>query len=264
MIIRSLATFIVPVAIWALASGCASSRHDGFATGGATELFPKLTSVLTGPAGMLLTNGSAFSSEFLLTFDDGTDNPSQASGQMLVFGGKLRVEAVFDRPNHTSKVAGEFGLIWDAAANQGFVFSEDLQGYAPINATIRYSNVLTSAVNRPGRSIDGHAVDQANATAMGSDGQTVDFRLLVAQDLDHLPVQISSINSPRSFTLALAKIRPATPQADLFSPPDGFTKYESEAAMLNEMTSREQGILGARQKDSGVNINYKPPGDGQN
>ena len=264
MKIRLSIIFIASAAVLALTSGCASSRHDGSATGGATELLPILTSVMTGPVSMLLTNENAFSSEFMLTFEDDAGNLSKASGQMLVRDGNLRLEAVFDTPNDKSIVAGEFGLIWDAASNQGFVFSEDFQGYAPINAAGHYTNLLTRVVNSPSKQIDGHTVDQANMTVMGSDGQTMDFQLLVAKDLHNLPVQISSRNSPQSFTLTMAKIRLTMPQAELFLPPDGFTKYESETAMLNEMTTREQGILGARHKDGGVNINYKPPGSGQN
>jgi hypothetical protein len=59
----------------------------------------------------------------------------------------------------------------------------------------------------------------------------------------NLPLQIDLLTSPHPFTLALSKIQSIIPAEELFLPPDGFTKYESEAAMLDELAARQQSVL---------------------
>lgn len=246
----------------AIVCGCASNQPNGFA-GGPDVLLPQLTSLLTGPVGVLLTNGNAFSSEFSMTFEEDLEHP--ISGQILVRGGKILLEAVFATKKKKSAVTGEFGLIWDAASNRGYVLSEALQGYAPLNNVIRYTNILTQVVTSPVERIEGHPVDKANVTVMSSDGQNMAFQLMRAQDLGGLPIQTKTLNSFQAFTLVLSEIRSEISAEDLFMPPDGFTKYESELAMLNELEIRQQGVFSARPKDTGVNINYKTPAEaGQN
>jgi hypothetical protein len=255
--------FILLIVVSAMFSGCASNPQSGFSKGGPEVLLPKLTSVITGPVGMLLTNGNAYSSEFSMTFEKDLEHP--ISGQILVRGGKIRLEAVFTTKNKKSEAAGEFGLIWNAASNQGFVFCEALQGYAPLDNAVRYTNILAQVVNSPIERMEGHPVDKANVTVMSSDGQTLAFQLMRTHDAGRLPMQTKSLNSLQAFTLTLSKIRLEKPSDDLFLPPDGFTKYQNEAAMLTELEIRQQGIFSSKRRDNGVNIKYKPPGSaGQN
>jgi hypothetical protein len=243
-------------------SGCVHTHsHNGFAGAGPEALLPKLTSVATGPAAVLLTNGNGFSSEFAMTLGGAAETPVKLSGRIFARGGKFRFEAAFDQSISQSVRAGEFGVIWDAAANQGYVFSEALQGYALINEAVRFTNLLTQVVAGQTERIEGHLVDKANVTVMGSDGQTLVLQLLRAPDLGNLPLQIRLINSPHSFVLALAKIKLVRPADDLFLPPDGFTKYESEAAMINELAARQQSVFGAGHEHAGEDGGYNEPGD---
>jgi hypothetical protein len=259
-----LKLFILLIGFAALVSGCATRMHNGFGRGGAEESLPKLTSVITGPVGVLLTNGNVFSSDFTMAFEEDSEHTLKISGQVLVRGGKLRLEAVFDKSNSKSMVAGDIGVIWDAASNQGYVFSEDLQGYAPISETVHFTNILTQVVTSPIERIEGHPVEKANLTFTCSDGQTMDFQLYRVQGVGNLPMQIKSLNSAQFFTLALSKIRLETPAEELFLPPDGFTKYESEAAMLSELGIRQQAVFSEKHDQGGININYKPAVGGQN
>ena len=246
--------------LWA--SGCAhTSHHNGFAGGEAEALLPKLISVATGPAAMLLTNGDGFRSEFAMTLEDAVEPPLQLSGRMLVRGGKLRLEAAFGKSKSKSVRAGDFGVIWDTAASQGYVFSEALQGYAPINKAVRFTNLLTQVIAGQTERIEGHLVDKANVTVMGSDGQTLIIQLLRAQDLGNLPLRIRSLNRPPSFALALSKIQLVMPAEDLFLPPDGFSKYESEAALINELAARQQSLFGGGREHAGATGDYDEPGN---
>jgi hypothetical protein len=95
---------------------------------------------------------------------------------------------------------------------------------------------------------------------MGSDGQTINVQLLRAQDMGNLPLQIYSLNRPHSFALALSKIQWVKPAEELFLPPDGFTKYESEAAMLNELAARQQNVFGEKHEQGGEGDDYNQSG----
>jgi hypothetical protein len=57
-------------------------------------------------------------------------------------------------------------------------------------------------------------------------------------------MEIHSLQSPQEFTLTLTKIQDSAPAAQLFLPPDGFTKYDSEVALLTELAIRERGVEG--------------------
>jgi hypothetical protein len=249
--------FIPLLVVSAMVSGCSSSQPNGFVKGGPDVLLPRLTSLLTGPVGVLLTNDNALSSQFTMTFAEDLKHP--ISGQILVRGGKIRVEAVFATSHKKSAGADGFGLIWDEDSNQGYVFSEALQGYAPLNNAVRYTNILIQAVTNPVERIEGHPVDKANVTVMASDGQNMAFQLMRAQDMGGLPIETKSLSSMQAFTLVLSEIRPGNPAVELFLPPDGFTRYESEVAMLTELGIRQQGVFSAKPRDTGVNIDYKPP-----
>jgi hypothetical protein len=243
--------------LMAWTSGCAHT--NGVAGGGVEALLPEATSVLTGPAAVLLTNGNACGAEFIMTFPNASPSPLKFSGQMLVSGGKLRLEGTFGKPNRESRRMGDFGLIWNVAAGQGYVFSEALQGYAPINEAIQFTNLVSQVTAAQTERIEGHVVDQVNVTVTDRDGQTTTIQLLRAQDLGNLPLQIHSVDGSHPFALTLSKIQQVTPAEDLFLPPDGFTKYESEAAMLIELTGRQQSILGRHEHDGG---DYNPSGIG--
>jgi hypothetical protein len=193
---------------------------------------------------VLLADGNGFKSEFTMTLEDASESPLKLSGRVFARGGKLRFEAAFGKSNGKSARADDFGVIWDAAASQGYVFSEALPGYAPINEAVRFTNLLTQVIAGQTERIEGHLVDKANVTVMGSDGQTLIIQLLRAQDPGHLPVQIRPLNQPHSFALALSKIQWVLPTDDLFLLPDGFTKYESEAALINELAARQQSVFG--------------------
>ena len=242
-----------------LVSGCSSNPPNVYARGGPAELLPRLAAVITGPVGVLLTNENGFSSEFTIQFQDGFGNPLQVSGQVLMRGGKLRLEAVFAK----TMAAGDIGLIWDAASNNGFVFSEDLQGYAPIYGTIRFTNLMTQLVISPIDRMEGHPVEKANVSVKCSDGKSKGYQILGAKDLAGLPLRITSLNSVPPFTLTLSKVRLELPGDDLFLPPDGFTRYPSETAMLNELGTRQLGGFRNKPEDGGININYKPTGPKQ-
>lgn len=244
-------------ALWT--SGCVHFGHH-VARVGPEAALPKLTAVTTWPLALLLTNGSAFGAEFTLTLDNAPKPPLKLSGELLVRGGKLRLEVA--KSNGKSLRTGDFGVIWDAAAHQGYIFSEALQGCAPIKETVHCTNLLIQMAPEEAERIDGHPMDKANATVTGSDGQTILVQLLRAKDLGNLPLKIySPADSPYSFALELSNIQLVKPAEKLFLPPDGFTEYDNATALLDELASRRQNEAGGDNDSAGPGGSYEPKGD---
>ena len=204
---------------------------------------PRLVSVMNGPVAMLLTNADGFSSDFTMTFEDEAEHPVTISGWIVADGGKVRLDVGPVKSSRKTQGDAGFGVVWDAAAGQGYAFSEALQGYAPIGGPVHFTNVLTEVVESEPDRIEGHPAEKVNAMVLGDDGERITFQLLRAQDMGDLPLQVCSPDRPHSFMLTLSKIQPATPQEDLFLPPDGFTKYDSEPALITELAIRQQGMI---------------------
>jgi hypothetical protein len=257
--IKHFSSICLLAGLAALVSGCAS-KPNIYAKGGSAEMLPKLTDVMTGAVGVLLTHKKDYSADFVIKFEDANGKPSPVAGQLLVRGGKLRLEAVFDK----SMTAGDVGVIWDAGADQGFVFSEDLQAFAPVYKAVRFTNLVTQVVSSSIERIQSHPVEKANLTFKCNDGRAISFQTFSAQDLGGLPMQVSSLNTFPSFTMTLSNIRLEMPAEELFLPPDGFTRYANEEAMLNELGIRQQSGFKGQSDPGGVNINYKPAGSGKN
>ncbi|MGC9943285.1 MAG: hypothetical protein ABSE48_15765 [Verrucomicrobiota bacterium] len=243
-----------------LTLGCAhTNNHNGMGIGGAEVFLPKVTSVTISPLAPILTSGGGFESEFTLALGDDLGPTKQVSGQLLVLGGKLRLEiAEF---NGKAIRSGDFAVIWDAVADRGYVFSEALQGYAPINGMASSTNLFTQVIPGESEAIDGHPVNKANVTVMQSDGKTMTVQLSRAQDLGNLPLRIDSLmDRQNAFALALSKIQMVLPAEELFSPPDGFTKYENETVMLDELAERSQSLSGKGRERAGEGDNSAQPG----
>jgi hypothetical protein len=102
-----------------------------------------------------------------------------------------------------------------------------------------------------------------NVTLLRSDGQTMVVQMLRSQDPGHLPLKIYwPAEGPYAFTLALSSIQLLKPADELFVPPDGFTKYGSEAAMLNELADRQQSASGEKhERGSGGGENNPAAGN---
>ena len=213
-------------------------------------MLPKLTSVAICPLAPLFPPESVFESEFTMTWRDEPAPPVELTGRLLMQSGKFRLEVV--KINGKSVGTRDFGVVWDSKAKNGFVFSDALQGYAPVLQAVACTNLFTQTMAGENEPIDGHPVSKANVTEMASDGQTMTVQSFRARDLGDLPLKVDSLTGgPVSFVLALSKIHAARLVEELFLPPDGFTKYESETAMLNELADRQQDMSDQRHERAG-------------
>ena len=184
---------------------------------------PRLTEVVTGPAAGLLTNLNGFHGRFTIAFGAPWDGQMTVAGELHERDGKLCFEPAFKKTKRKDIDAGEFSLIWDVTGKSGYVLSEGLQGYAPV----------------------------AEVPNGGDSNQPVGLRIERDKSLNGLATRIESQDNLRPFTFTLSDIKPGLPPPDLFVAPDGFTRYDSEGALLNEMAARQRTVMGLGRKQDG-------------
>jgi len=244
----SFRTFVVVLAL--LTGGCAHEPgHESSAAGVGQEFLPRPPVFLTGPAVMLLTNADGFTAGVVMSSVP-ADHLRPVSGQLVAHGSKLFFEPEL-KPGKLAR-ADQFSFIWDATLKKGYILSEALQGYAPIASAVWFTNLVVQHSPTTTGKVAGYRVEQSMVVVAASDGKLSRFEVSRAGDLGGLAVRINSIGDPAPFTITLSQIRLELPPEQVFLPPDGFTRYESEEAMMNELVSRQQSVRHGGQEGSGA------------
>lgn len=200
--------------------GCSSTNSSFDPTREPVQrLLPRITEVVTGPVAGSLTNLNGYHGRFTISFGTSGENQTVVTGDLYERDGKLCFRPVLKKSKRKDIDAGTFSVIWDTAGNQGHVLSEGLQGFAPLTGGDTY---------KPG-----------------------DLRVERDKDLNGLATRIELPDAMRPFTFTLFDVKTGSPPADLFATPDGFTKYDSEGALLGELAARQRSVAGVRRKDDG-------------
>jgi hypothetical protein len=225
----------------ALAFGCAHQRHhEGDLTASSSQV--QAPEFLTGPLAVLLTNAHGYSAHITLNSGRVSGVGSAVGGELTVKGRKLVFAQTADRGVSKSFRTGAISFIWDAAENRGYVLSESLQAYAPISFSVCCTNVLLKATRVVSQRIDGHPCVENEAVIRSNDGTAILFRVWQAQDLNGLPVQITSVTNTVPLALNLSRIRATEPSTEQCQLPDGLTKYDTAEGMMTELTIRQQNL----------------------
>ena len=235
-----LSTLCCVAALLLLSDGCSSSRQrrQGFAR----VVTPHPPAFLTGPASVLLTNSTGFSGRVEVQGQSSLEFDRTTSGQLLGRGTKLLYAPESNEATDTHRQPGGYSFIWDVAESRGYVLSEALQGYAPVSADLHVTNVTIELSQGAAQRFSGHPSEPAHATVRMSNGSSAGFELLRAIDLKGFPVQIEGTTNAIEFRLSFSKLRLEQPPADIFSPPDGFTKYATPEAMADELAVRQSNF----------------------
>ncbi len=225
-----------------VAAGC-SGRHDVTRGPAFVKVYtPEPPVFLSGPAVVLLTNSPGFSARVALP-PPAPESGQPGGGQIVVRGSRIiflpdQIEA---REKHIRNAG--FSYIWDAASNSGYLLSEALQGYAPVNGgTLQVTNLVIGP--RPGarEKVSGYTCVPATALIQLNSGANATYDILRAPDLKDLPLRITSAGNTAPLSLTLSKVRMESPQADLFEPPASFTKYASPEVMVDELAMRQNSL----------------------
>jgi hypothetical protein len=219
--------------------GCAS-HHNGPVYHAGDEDPPNF---LVGPLAVVLTNLDGFSARVTCATISPDAPPTTTSGILLGREGRLVFQPTLPLKGKREQKEGGLFFIWDEASGSGYVVSEALQGYAPI----RFGIDATAGpdISKPGiqESVNGHPCHRCDAEVPLNNGLKERFTLWEADDEEHLPVRIETVEAPSRMTLDLSDIRREFPAQEIFSPPDGFTPYASSVSLMNELIVRDSSLV---------------------
>ena len=238
----SLAWRWVPVylGLGFLLSGCAHDPRPGEAAASAAGGFAEEPPVfLKGAVAMLLTQVDGFSAHITMTNGASSPTGQGVAAELRGQTGKLALTPA--RGQAKSNRAG-ISIIWDVAQGRGNVLSEALQGYAPVAVRVTPTNLTSLLVSATQEVINGHPSQQELATVTMSDGSSANFHVWRATDLKRFPVRISDATNSVNFVLNLSNIRLESPPADVFTLPEGFTRYQSPEEMMAELMIRQRNL----------------------
>jgi len=216
-----------------LFAGCFSSSDSKNFSGSSIETLPPV--FLTGPSAALLTNAGSFSAHIVMSNQFRTSKT--LAGELFVRDGKLLSAAEPTKNNP----GGAFAYVADLVNGQGFVWSEALQGYAPVHLRSVPSS-LSTHLNDGLTKFEGHPCQVEEAIVKMSDGSTASFKTFRALNFNRVPLSITSISNSPPIQLSLSKIRTTAPPADVFAPPTDFTKYENAETMVTELILRQHNL----------------------
>jgi hypothetical protein len=96
-----------------------------------------------------------------------------------------------------------------------------------------------------------------------SDGSTAHFRVWQAEDARNFPVRISTSPGPVEMLLNFSDLRLELPPPTLFSPPDGFIRYDSPVVLINELIVRQNTLAKKNPSEADLSPNmqnWRPEG----
>ncbi len=204
---------------------------------------------LSGPAGVLLTNLEGFSAKVDSSLPSLAGDLHTVSGDLLEREGRLIFQPASRAKNKKALLEGGMIFIWNEAAHAGYVLSDPLQAYAPMPPGVQGTNIVWGSDAAVQEEANGHPCRRLEAVVACNDGSTARFMVWQAEDARRLPVRIRSVAGTREFTLNFSNIRLELPAPELFAPPDGFTRYGTAVALMNELILRQTELL--KSKDRG-------------
>ena len=223
------------------AAGC-SHKQAAREAPAATLFTPRPPTFLSGPMAVLFTNTAGFSAR-LVVENEAFRNPARPlTGQLLGRSPWLLFAPDPGEVPDKHAPAGGYSYLWNPAEQRGFVLSEALQGYAPVAQKLQATNVTIRLTQAAAQKIGGHACATEEATVQLSDGSQTVFQVWQATDLKGFPVRISATSNAAPLAVSLSKIRLEPPTADLFAPPEGFTRYDSPEMMADELVMRQHNL----------------------
>lgn len=235
-------------AVPALFLGCAHDSSLGGGEGARVDPFsPLIRACVTGPSALLLTNATGFSAHLTAAEVSGAFT-NQVTGQLSGLGPKLLFVPAPEK--HRGQTPGGFSFVWDVNTRQGYVLSEALQGFAPISSSVVSTNVVARPVGPKPEMLESQVAIEEEDSIELNDGSRNEFRTWRAPGLNGMTVRMIALTNAPLFTLNLSKIRLEAPRADIFSLPDGFTRYSSAEAMMTELIVRQHNLK--RTSPSGI------------
>jgi hypothetical protein len=198
---------------------------------------------ITGAAGMFLTNLDGFSASVAASVPGPGGVPKTVSGDLLEREGRLIFQPASQAKIKKDMLQGGMIFIWDESSHFGYVLSDPLQAYARYSTGIQYTNLSWKTEGAVEEQLNGHPCRRLEAVVESDDGLSSRFTVWQAEDAKRLPIRIQSTSGSRPITVDFTNIRLDLPPPELFVPPDGYSKYPTTVALMNELIVRQTELI---------------------
>ena len=223
--------FLLSVGFLILLSGCSHSREDELREAGVVGTYAaEPPTFLTGPMGVLLTNGSGYSAHATIQNESLGAAQGATAGQLFCRGGKLLFAPASTESKKKKARGGGFAFIWDVGKGSGYVLSGALQAYAPVSSSVHATNVVKQTQGAVGA-----------ASVQMSDGTTANFQVSPSS-VPGVAAQVSAMGARLPLAVSLSNIRLEVPPEEVFIPADDFNKYPNPEAMADELAARQRNL----------------------
>jgi hypothetical protein len=212
---------------------------------------------LAGAAAILLTNVDGFSAKLTVSSSSESGVQHTTAGDLLGREGLLIFQPQSAVKGKRARSEGGMFFIWNEEGHAGFVLSDPLQAFAPTSVQVRPTNVVFDTAGAVEEEANGHPCRRIEAVVKSSDGSSERFKIWEAEDAKYFPVRISTPPGPREMVLNFAEVRLELPPAQLFGPPDGFTRYDTPVSLVNELIIRQSALA---KRNEGPPIQLSPQG----
>jgi len=218
-------------------AGCATQPKVFYHAGDETP-----PDFLAGRMALLLTNVDGFSAKLTGSIPQAGGGQRTLSGDILGRQGALIYQPANEVKGKRARSEGGMFFIWNETDHAGFVLSDPLQAFAPAATTVQPTNVTFNTAGAVEETANGHPCRRIEAVVQSSDGSSERFTIWQAEDAKHFPVRIQTPPGPGEMTLNFSDLRLELPPAQLFGPPEGFVKYDTPVALMNELIVRQTAM----------------------
>jgi hypothetical protein len=229
----------------AMFCGC-SSHHAGPVYHAGDEKPPLF---LSGPVGAVLTNFNGFGARVSATLSSQPGESKIVAGELLGREGLLIFQPSLGIKGKRARTEGGLFFIWDERKHSGYVLSEALQAYAPVQSAAATTGPIHIANDGIQAEVDGHPCHRSETALDLSDGQKARLTVWRADDERHFPLKIEVVNGAERVTVSFSEVRRELPALDLFRPPDGFAVYPTSVALMNELIVRDASLIKRNQTE---------------
>jgi hypothetical protein len=198
---------------------------------------------LSGPAAVLLTNLDGYSGTVTASMPQPGGEQRPVSGDLLEREGRLIFQPFTGVKGKHARSEGGLFFIWHTDRETGFVLSDPLQAYAPVVSRVKVTNIVWNTSGAIEGQANGHPCRRVEATVQSDDGSSDRYYVWEAEDAKRVPVRIEAAGGTKGLSLNFTSVRMELPVPELFFPPDGFTKYESPTALMNELIVRQSAYV---------------------
>lgn len=198
-----------------------------------------------------------FSAQMEFQTSHGAGNAITMPGKMSFDSGKSRFEISMSEVQGSQMPAGSAAQLKAMGMDTiisisrpdlklGYMIYPGLNSYAEMPThktadTARPDDYKVETAETGKETVDGHDCTKKTVTVTDADNVKHEYTVWTAADLKGFPIKVVTTESGGTVTMRFKNVSLAKPDATLFDPPSGFTKYDNVQTMMQTEMMKKMG-----------------------